>query len=114
MVAAHFAACLAALAIIVPFARTFVDQRMDIYDQVHAKHLHNAVVVVHSKTGVIPDMSMDQRDLTQNGITADGDVLYVLNIPSQLQKLRLLFPDRQFFIYERDPSNPRGRLRQLW
>ena len=114
MVAAHFAACLAALAIIAPFARTLVDQRMDIYDQVRAKHLRNAVVVIYSTTGVTWDMSMGQLDLTQNGITADGEVLYILDIPSQLQKLRLLFPDRQFYIYERDVSNPNGKLRQLW
>jgi hypothetical protein len=53
-------------------------------------------------------------DLTQNGITTDGEILYVLDIPSQLQKLRLLLPDRQFYIYERDLSNPKGKLRQLW
>jgi hypothetical protein len=114
MVAAHFAACLAALAIIAPFARTLIDQRMDIYDQVHSKHLRNAVVVVHSSTSAIPDMNMVPLDLTRNGITADGEVLYVLDIPDKLQKLRLLFPDRQFYIYERDLSNPKGKLRQLW
>jgi hypothetical protein len=114
MVIAHFAACLAALAVIAPFARTIIDQRMDIYDQVRVQHLRNAVVVIHSETGAIPNMSMDQLDLTQNGITIDGEVLYVLDIPDKLRKLRLLFPDRQFYIYERDLSNPEGKLRQLW
>jgi hypothetical protein len=114
MVAAHFAACLAALAIIAPFARTLIDQRMDIYDQVRMQHLRNAVIVIHSNTGAIPGISMDQQDLTRNGITVDGEVLYVLDIRSQLQRLRLLFPDRQFYIYEREVSNPNGKLRQLW
>jgi len=114
MVTLHFAVSLAALAVIAPFVRTLVDQRMDIYDQVHAKHLRNAVVVVHSSTGAIPGMDMVPLDLTQNDITTDGEVLYVLDIPSQLQKLRLLLPDRQFYIYERDLSNPKGKLRQLW
>ena len=59
-------------------------------------------------------MGMVPLDLTQNGITTDGEILYVLDIPSQLQKLRLLLPDRQFYIYERDLSNPKGKLRQLW
>ena len=114
MTAAHFAACLGALAVIAPFARTLIDQRMDVYDQVRVQHLRNAVVVIHSKTGAISNMSLDQRDLTRNGITIDGEVLYVLDIPSQLQKLRLLFPDRQFYIYERDMSKSKGKLRQLW
>ena len=114
MVTLHFAVSLAALAVIAPFVRTLVDQRMDIYDQVHAKHLRNAVVVVHSSTGAIPGLDMVPLDLTQNGITTDGEILYVLDIPSQLQKLRLLLPDRQFYIYERDLSNPKGKLRQLW
>ncbi len=114
MTAAHFAACLGALAVIAPFARTLIDQRMDVYDQVRVQHLRNAVVVIHSKTGAISNKSMDQRDLTRNGITIDGEVLYVLDIPSQLQKLRLLFPDRQFYIYERDMSKSKGKLRQLW
>ena len=58
MVTPHFAVSLAALAVIAPFVRTLVDQRMDIYDQVHAKHLRNAVVVVHSSTGAIPGYDM--------------------------------------------------------
>ena len=87
---------------------------MDMYDQVQAKHLRNAVVVIHSPTGAIPGLEKEPVDLTQNGITADGEVLYVLDMPSQLQKFRLLFPDRQFYSYERDLSNSKGKLRQLW
>lgn len=111
---AHFAVCLAALAIIVPFVRTVVSQRMDIYDQVKQQDLSNAVVVIRSTTGAISGMHMDQRDLTRNGIAADAKVLYVLNIPDKLRELRLLFPDRQFYIYERDLANPKGKLRRLW
>ena len=114
MVVAHFAACLAALAIIAPFARTVIDQRMDIYDQVLEQRLHNAVVVIHSSTGAVPGMSMDSLDLTRNGIGTDGKVLYVRNITNQLEKLRLLFPDRKFYMYERNRSDPKGKLRLLW
>ena len=110
----HFAVCLAGLSIIAPFARTIVDQRMDIYDQVKRLDLRDAVVVIRSKTGAVPGMEMDQGDLTRNGIAADAQVLYVLNIPDKLQKLRLLFSDKQFYVYERDASNPKGKLRQLW
>lgn len=114
LTAAHFAACLAALAVIVPFARAVVDQRMDIYDQVRAKHLRNAVVVIRSATGAIPDMGMEPRDLTRNGIAANGRVLYVLDLPDKLQQLRRLLPDRQFYVYKRDPADPKGDLRRLW
>ena len=141
LLAAHGAACLAALAIIAPFLRTVVDQRMDLYDQVRVKNLHNAVVVVHSSTGVV--VPMLPLDLTRNGIAANGKVLYVLDLPDQvhrfpdyfrqllfrqlhltrgnafdladqLRKLNQLLPDRRFYIYDRTPSDLRGSLRQLW
>jgi len=112
LLVAHGAACLAAMAIIAPFLRTVVDQRMDLYDQVRAQHLHDAVVVVRSRTGTISPMST--LDLTRNGIVADGKVLYVLNIPDKVETLHRLLPERRFYAYERDPSSPRGSLRRLW
>jgi hypothetical protein len=112
LLVAHGAACLAAMAVIAPYLRTVVDQRMDLYDQVQAKHLHDAVVVVRSKTGTISPMST--LDLIRDGITADRDVLYVLNIPGQVEKLHRLLPQRQFYAYDRDPSSPKGSLRRLW
>lgn len=109
---AHVATCLAAMAAIAPLLRTVADQGMDLYDQAHAMNLNNAVVVIHSSTGTISPIA--KVSLTRNGIAADSKVLYVLDIPDKLQKLHLLFPDRQFYIYERDMSNPNGKLRQLW
>ena len=114
LLVAHVATCLAAIAAIGPFLRTVADQGMDLYDQVQAMNLNNAVVVIHSPTGTIPGAMISTINLTQNGIAADGEVLYVLDIPDKLQKLHLLFPDRQFYIYERDLSNPKGKLRRLW
>jgi hypothetical protein len=111
LLVAHGAACLAAMAIIAPFLRTVVDQRMDLYDQVKAQNLHEAVVVIRSRTGKISSMST--LDLTRNGIVADGKVLYVLNIPDQIDKLRRLLPQRRFYIYERDPASAAGSLRRL-
>jgi hypothetical protein len=112
LLVAHGAACLAAMAIIAPFLRTVVDQRMDLYDQVRAQNLHDAVVVVRSRTGKISPMST--LDLIRNGITVDGKVLYVLNIPDQIEKLHRLLPQRRFYAYERDPSSSTGSLRRLW
>jgi hypothetical protein len=109
---AHGAACLAAMAVIAPYLRTVVDQRMDLYDQVQAKHLHDAVVVVRSRTGTISPMST--LDLIRDGIAADRDVLYVLNLPDQVEKLHRFLPRRQFYAYDRDPSSAKGSLRRLW
>jgi hypothetical protein len=112
LLAAHGAACLAGMAVIAPYLREVVDQRMDLYDQVRAKNLRDAVVVVRSQTGKISPMST--LDLTRNGIDADGSVLYVLNIPDQLERLHRLLPDRRFYVYERNPADPKGSLRRLW
>jgi hypothetical protein len=68
--------------------------------------------VVRSQTGKISPMST--LDLTRNGIDADGSVLYVLNIPDQLERLRRLLPDRRFYVYERNPADSKGSLRRLW
>jgi hypothetical protein len=114
LLAAHLAVCLAGIAIIAPFARALVNQRMDLYDLVQKRDLRNAVVAIRSKTGAIPGMEMDQRDLTRNGIDLDSQVLYVLYNFDLLRELQTLFPDRQFYVYERKSSDPKGELRQLW
>jgi hypothetical protein len=114
LLVAHGATCLAATAIIAPYFRTVVDQRMDLYDQVQAHDLHNAVVVVHSSTGMVFQQPMLPPDLTRNGVAADQNVLYVLDIPDQVRKLHKLFPKRRFYIYDRNPHSPKGNLRRLW
>jgi hypothetical protein len=118
LLVAHGAACLAALSVIAPFWRVVVDQKMDLYDQVRAKHLHDAVVAIASPTGTLSKVSrglqMMPVDLTRNGIAADGQVLYVLDIFDQLEKLHRLLPRRRFYVYERDPDEPKGSLRRLW
>jgi hypothetical protein len=118
LLVAHGAACIAAMAVIMPFYRTVIDQKMDLYDQVKAKHLHNAVVAIASSTGTVsklsPAMEMLPIHLTRNGIAADGKVLYVLDIFNQLEQLHRLLPKRQFYVYERDPDDPKGSLHRLW
>src|SRR4029077_5720129 len=102
---------LTALVTIAFWERVVIDQRMDLYDQVQEQRLHNAVVVVHSATGKL--LPMGPPDLTRNGITADGDVIYVLDIPEKLAELQLLDPARRFYIYERELRSPRGTLQPL-
>jgi hypothetical protein len=108
---AHGAISVAGVAIIGFWMRALIDQRMDIYDQVRAEHLRNAVVVVHSSTSSIAPM--DPRDLTRNGIDVEGDVIYVIDLPDRLPALQQLFPQRRFYVYERETRSPTGTLRPL-
>jgi hypothetical protein len=105
---AHGASCIAAAVVFGLFLRQVVDQRMDLYDQVRAERLHNAVVVLHSGTGAL--RAMAPRDLARNGIDVDGEVLYVLDIPDRLPELQQRFPQRRFYIYEREELSPKGTL----
>jgi hypothetical protein len=54
---------------------------------------------------------MKPPDLVRNGIEIGGDVIYVLDIPDRLPELQRTFPQRQFYVYERDIANPVGSLR---
>lgn len=110
---AHMAICFAGVIIFGLFFRQLVDQRMDVYARVHAAHLRNAVVVIRSPTA--PIRPMMPRDLIRNGIALAGrPVLYVRDLPEQLTKLRRLYPDRRFYLYERNPFSVTGRLHRLW
>ena len=110
LVMAHGATCVAAAAIIGFCMRMAVDQRMDLYDRVETAGLHDAVVVIHSGTGVFAPM--EPGDLTRNGISLDGPVIYALDIPDRLKQLQRLMPERKIYVYERQPSSPAGSLRR--
>lgn len=106
---AHGAICAIVLAFLCSGMRRVVDQRMDLYDQVQARHLHNAVVVVRSGTSDI--YKMYPPDLVRDGIDAQGDVLYVLDLPQQMPELRRLYPHRRFYVYVRAADRASGALR---
>jgi hypothetical protein len=112
LMVAHVAACIPAAVIFGVFSRYIVDQRMDLYDQVRTAHLDNAVVVLRSGTGALRPMW--PHDLTRNGIAIGGPVVYVHDIPDQLEKLRRLLPSRRFYLYTRSPESNRGTLQPLW
>jgi hypothetical protein len=107
----HVVICIGNAVTIALFMRTLVDERMDLYDQAQAEHLHDAVVIVRSATSRIAPMA--PRDLTRNGIALDGEVIYALDIPDRLNNLRHIFPQRRFYIYEREPLADKGTLRPL-
>jgi hypothetical protein len=109
---AHLAIVLAAGVIFGIFMRKIIDERMDLYDQVAAEGLSNAVIVVHS--GTSPTRLLGPRDLVRNGISLDREVIYALDLTDRLGELRQLFPQRVVYIYERASDSPKGVLRRLW
>ena len=99
---AHILICLASLATLLVYMRKVVDERFDIYDQVRQAGLHNALVIVH------------RRDIfARNGLDRDGDVIYALNLPGRIKELHGLFPNRQFYFYNRTDPETRGELLSL-
>jgi len=108
---AHAAWCIAAAIFLSWLFRGIVDERLDLYNQVRARGLHDAVVVIHSGTGRF--RSFTPKDLTRNGLAINGDVVYAIDIPDRLGELRELFPHRRFYIYRRDPDSPTGTLSPL-
>jgi Dolichyl-phosphate-mannose-protein mannosyltransferase len=111
LVFAHAAWCIAAVIFLGWLFRGIVEERMDLYNKVRAKGLHDAAVVIHSGTGRFRGFTPE--DLTRNGLAIDGDVIYALDIPHRLGELRELFPHRRFYIYTRSPDNPTGTLDPL-
>jgi hypothetical protein len=107
----HAAWCVTAAIFLSWLFRGIVDERLDLYNQVRARGLHDAVVVIHSGTGRFRGFT--PRDLTRNGLAIDGDVVYALDIPHRLGELQELFPHRRFYIYTRDRDSPTGTLRPL-
>jgi len=110
LVFAHGVCCLLGFVFISFWMRTLVDQRMDMYDQVREQHLRDAIVIIRSSTSNIYPMAA--RDLTRNGIAIGGPVIYVRDLPDRLDQLRRLFPERRFYIYERDRNSATGVLRR--
>jgi hypothetical protein len=108
---AHGALCALVLGFLCVGMRRVVDQRLDLYDQVRARQLHNAVVVV--RTGTSSIYRMYPPDLVRDGIDARGDVIYVLDVPRLLPQLRRRYPDRKFYVYDRELDRPTGWLRPL-
>jgi hypothetical protein len=109
--AGHVAVCLVGILSFSVMFRTVVNERMDLYDQVRGRQIHNAVVVIHAVGGHY--LPMIPRDLTRNGVAiGDQDVIYALDIPNQMSELRHLFPNRTFYIYSRKLGSSDGDLKR--
>jgi hypothetical protein len=102
------AVVLANLAVLGVMTKSFavqVRERTDLYDTVRRAHVSNAVVFLRTGSG-----SMPRGDLTRNGISFSGDVLYVLDLGVENRQLLETLPGRKAFTYTYDPSLRRGFL----
>ena len=86
-------------------------ERRDLFRVVEEAALTDAVVVVRSGTGLVN--TLRPQDLLFNGIALDGDVVYAHDRPQQQDALRAHFPDRSFWIYERQDQVVHGTLTRL-
>jgi hypothetical protein len=108
----HFVTSVAAVIFFGIFFRGVVNARMNMYDQVRARRLHNAVVIVHSGGGAY--LPFTPMDLTRNGIDiTDQDVIYALDIPGRVNELSQMFPSRALYIYSRKTAASIGVLTPL-
>lgn len=73
--------------------------RQAVHSAVERAALENAVVIIASRTG--RDIrGMGSKDLLRNGHDLNTqNVIYALDLKQNNEKLKSLFPDRQFFVY---------------
>jgi hypothetical protein len=112
LIAAHVLFCLLITLKLGIFFRGVVNERMDMYEQVKAEKIHDAIVIVQSAGGTY--MPFTPKDLTRNGISIDHqDVLYALEIPGRMSELERAFPERHFYVYSRKIGTTAGKLKAL-
>jgi len=93
------------------FYHQIISERMELYDQVTAMKLNNAVVLVQDAPGHIWKMEPD--DMARNGLTADGPVLYARADKVGTEGLRQAFPERSLWIYSCPADLNHCELRKL-
>lgn len=91
---AHLAFAVASIPFACAYFRTVVDQRMALYDDVDARRLQNALVLLTRGTGTLRPMLY--WDLTRNGTRIDpaAPVLYAIDDGRDLAPLLALYPAR--------------------
>src|SRR5712692_7480634 len=110
LILGHVTTCVFSIVSFADLYQNMVNERMDVYDQVRAQDIHNAVVVIRTVGGRY--MRMTPMDLTRNGISiGDQDVIYSLDIPDHMTELRQLFPTRKFYIYDGKLGAAKGELK---
>jgi hypothetical protein len=82
-----------------------VHDRTEVFETVKRLGLRRAIVFLRTGSGSMPPM-----DLTRNGISFDGDVLYVQDRGATNSRLLRRYPDRQAFVYSFDPAIHAGSI----
>lgn len=111
LTAAHIMTCLIGFIVIAIPMRKIVDERMDIYDRAHQAALGNAIIILHTGTGVL--RAMNPGDLVRDGIDGTQDVLYALDLPRRREELKFLFPTRRIYVYDRPDGKAEGTISPL-
>jgi hypothetical protein len=88
-----------------------VEERLDLYRQVAAARLTDAVVFISSGTGVLREMPTG--DLTRNGLEFTGPVLYAWDRGPDNRRLMDHYPTRRFYRYVRARTDRHGQLLEL-
>ncbi len=89
-----------------------VEERLDLERLVEREGLRGAIVILSNGTGVA--RPMPPYDLTRNGISPDGEILYVLDVDDDTpDRLREHFPERELFRYRRAAREVHGKLTRV-
>ncbi len=83
-------------------------ERRDVFDQVAAQLLHDAVVCIRGSTGVMLDMQ--PLDLARNDPDGRAPVLYARCDLTTPATLALAYPGRSIWTYDRNAGTVHGRL----
>ena len=85
-----------------------IRERMEVYDLVAERRITNAVVFLETGSGTMPP-----GDLTRNGTTFDGPVLYVKDRAALNPEVLERYPGRAAFVYRYDSKTGEGRLEPM-
>jgi len=78
---------------------------MDVYDRVQEHGISNAVVFLKTGCGGLP-----AANLTRNGITFAGSVIYALDRGKLNQEVMAHYRGRSAYTYSYDPAAKKGSL----
>jgi hypothetical protein len=56
---------------------------------------------------------MEPMDLTRNGISLDGDVLFALDGDGAYRRLIESFPNREYYVFEHEAASGGGSLHRI-
>lgn len=101
----------ASLPLFVHHARTerrVILERTDLYRQVEARGVRDAIVFIQTRVGA--ERSMSPLDLTRNGPDITGNVLYAIDLGDQNRRLMDYYSGRSYYTYRYDVPSKTGIL----